>query len=1145
MADTVDVQFMRQHAALDEARAARETEELLGLPPIEQRPVAPAPAAQPQPVPRQTVSEGTPPPAPVPTPTPTTPPKKGPGMFETAVRSASEIPPALVVTGPLKAVRELGKAATEFANFAKESSAASGFEMPGATTAAFFDVPMSTIEEREKARAESAKEPFVQPYVPESPFDAPKTAPGKIAETVGQFVAGMSAVSRLPGMARLAQMGASGFAGKAAEGAIKGALTDVAAFDPYEERVSNIVQQYGLQNPFTEFMAARPDDPAPVARLRNAVEGAVMGVGADVVMGAFGAWRASRNAKRALEAEAQAAKQAGEAAVAKGASDAIDESLVQLGDPRSTKLTIPDPTPTVAVAGAAPAPSIVNWVAVTGQADVRRVLKAPPEGVARAATKEEAAALEQLLKLRPEGSRLTDAELAAAERVYLAARDKLIVTAGNASKNPTPANLFVFRRMAGTYHLVQRELAGAPEQANSAFKLFLSANTAGAKGKAASVQAALDALGGDKVAKQLADDVAKMSNPKLAPEFDQLVKSSWRATLKEAALAYRYFSLLSGPATHFANGLSGVLTTMQQIAERAFAAKVTQVLGLKKGVAAGEATEYLAGALTGFQEALQALWKSKSFALDDVTGMADDVSAALAARAAVEQTATRQPDAWGLRLAAAVIGVPGNALRITDEVMKGVNFRGEARALALRQANAEVEAGAIAAADLTKRAKQILDQADPEMIDAVVEQSLKATFSNKPDVMFADMVRGFQGFELFDIPIGRLIVPFTKAPINIITYVAERGPAYALSKQFRADVAAGGAREALAVAKVSLGTMTMLSFANLALAGKITGKGPTDPKQKALLKRMGWQPYSIRVGDTWVSYGRLAPLGTMIGLSADLAETAMHVSAEHEKDFGELATSTMFALAQHVTNQTVMKGVSDFFGAMASSETRKPANLVQNLVAGSLIPAGASTIARALDEKTRVVSGFGDALRARIPGLSDTLPARHDLWGREIDTRSPWAREEGAARAFGIAWDALMPVTVSEVSAEPIDDELLRLEFYPGMPDKKLTFGGGVSVDLENEPALYEEFVQLAGNGAKDRKGKGCLDTLNALIKSDAYLRAGKRSGGAVGAKSPQALVIADIIDGYRDLAAAQMLKRHPELKARLEANAMEMGGNR
>ena len=66
--------------------------------------------------------------------------------------------------------------------------------------------------------------------------------------------------------------------GRGTEIAARGVLAEQLAFSPYEERISNLVQQYpSLQNPVTEYLQANPEDTESEARLKMAMEGVLTG----------------------------------------------------------------------------------------------------------------------------------------------------------------------------------------------------------------------------------------------------------------------------------------------------------------------------------------------------------------------------------------------------------------------------------------------------------------------------------------------------------------------------------------------------------------------------------------------------------------------------------------------------------------------------------------------------------------------------------------------------------------------------------------------------------------------------------------------------------------------------------------------------
>jgi len=66
--------------------------------------------------------------------------------------------------------------------------------------------------------------------------------------------------------------------GTLARGMIAGGIADFAVFAPNEERLSNLIQSFPeLQNPITEYLQAHPDDSAAEGRLKNVLEGLLLG----------------------------------------------------------------------------------------------------------------------------------------------------------------------------------------------------------------------------------------------------------------------------------------------------------------------------------------------------------------------------------------------------------------------------------------------------------------------------------------------------------------------------------------------------------------------------------------------------------------------------------------------------------------------------------------------------------------------------------------------------------------------------------------------------------------------------------------------------------------------------------------------------
>ncbi|AJA44482.1 DNA/RNA non-specific endonuclease [Frischella perrara] len=101
----------------------------------------------------------------------------------------------------------------------------------------------------------------------------PETISGALTRGVSQFLIGFIPVSRtLKFIKPISKMGELG------KGAIAGGITDFTVFAPHEERLSNLVQSFKeLQNPVTEYLQADPDDSAAEGRLKNVLEGLLIG----------------------------------------------------------------------------------------------------------------------------------------------------------------------------------------------------------------------------------------------------------------------------------------------------------------------------------------------------------------------------------------------------------------------------------------------------------------------------------------------------------------------------------------------------------------------------------------------------------------------------------------------------------------------------------------------------------------------------------------------------------------------------------------------------------------------------------------------------------------------------------------------------
>jgi hypothetical protein len=383
-------------------------------------------------------------------------------------------------------------------------------------------------------------------------------------------------------------------------------------------------------------------------------------------------------------------------------------------------------------------------------------------------------------------------------------------------------------------------------------------------------------------------------------------------------------------------------------------------------------------------------------------------------------------------------------------------------------------------------------------------------------------------------PSLRFIIPFLNTPSNILTFTFERTPLAPVTSRFRNAIAEGGAKADIAMARMAVGTLAIMWAIDMGMKGQITGGGPTSTAERQLWRRMGHQPYSKKIGDKWVAYNRMDPIGFTIGIGGDAAEFILNAEADDElaAEIQEGMAAAVFSIAENASSKSYLQGLSRLMAAVNEPDRYGPSYI--EMFASSFIPSGVGEIARQMDPKMRVSHDIWSAMKRRIPGYSDDLPPRLDLWGREISYES----------GLGRLYDTVSPLYVSRHDPQPIDEAMVRDGWTVGMPSKNLTVDGE-SVGLKNRPEIYARYVKLQGGTKPSQMGihgdglveafddKTLMEVLNDVVTGEA----GDISDAYNASEDPDDKrdVISKIVNVYRRVAREQVIEEFPEL---LEASA-------
>lgn len=660
----------------------------------------------------------------------------------------------------------------------------------------------------------------------------------------------------------------------------------------------------------------------------------------------------------------------------------------------------------------------------------------------------------------------------------------------------------------------------------------------------------IDAMGGLDANMRFAQQLSEITNP---AALNAVIRKSWGARTADALFEAWVNGLLSGPATHAVNAVGNGLVAIGSLAERGTASLIGRVLRNPQAVEMGEAKALAWGMAEGLIDALRITRNGLSVAKEaaikaatgDVSGagavlkakeadfgtayraFAADApildSAAHATRPLDMQTAAISADRFGLDPRGllgnaadglgALIRTPGRLLTTSDELFKAINYRGELRAQAYRTARGEGLEGE----ELFKRIAGLLEDPSPELSAHALKVARENTFT-------ASLGEGGQAIQkaVQAIPGPRYLMPFIRTPANIMKYVGTRTPGLnLLADSVRTELAAGGARRDIMLAKTATGAALYAAGAYLASQGIIVGGG--DMNQTA--EKMGGElPYSIHIDGTYYAFNRLDPVGMFLGLSADMADIAGHLD---DTELEGLAAASVLSLSRNLVSKSYLSGLVNLINAIDEGRrgnTTALRNYVSNM-AGTFVPLSSLTqaVRKETDPVAREVFSVMDAIKNRIPGFSKELPPMVNLFGEDVLHKG------------GLGPDIASPIRTSDAATDPASTEIARLNLDLRLPPKSLHGGGSGNPGVDLEPWQYHRLLKLAGNEAKIN-GKGFKEALTELVQSDRY-KALPEDPSNVAYVDAKEKTIRLLHEAYKKQAAGQLLQEDESLRTKWAQN--------
>ena len=1013
-------------------------------------------------------------------------------------------------------------------------------------------------------------------------FHQPEGLAENMTEGATRFVTGMIGPNRFFKAAGLS----GGLLKTGLRGLAAGGVSDLTVFDPNEGRLSDMLVEFDspvLNNAVTQYLATDEDDTEMEGRVKNVLEGMLIGGPFEILFG-LKAFKKAKATKDFAEKE-KIYKEAGEAIndLRKGKKTKKVYKKIAENNPainmkeylkklnigqkeakKETESFIKKILNTKSLKNSAQVLKTIDDVAERFDEPTKDFLQ---NDVLKNAEAEELATLlardkNEILKSLPK-----EGERAKTATVRMIASKQILQELAFQLKETSEKYVKQFGRdtdkwtkqakedVALQSQVVRETVVNLKNQIRGAARVTQAGNikVARSEGKILNVEELVNII------KNFEGDSATMArlikDAPLEEVINKVSKSKYQR-IQEAFNSAYINSLLSGVFTQAINVKSGVyealIRPLEQIAGGALRADSKAIqLGFAqyKGLMMhfGEVVEMTRLALKQGDAILDPTSRTQDN-LEIVNGKATRPISG--ANLGVEGAAGTAID-WVGR----VIELPSRLLMTGDEFLKQSNYRARLYVNALD--------------NTMERGLDIQSKAGRENIDRIFKEgftkngaaNIKESSINQNALQYAreatytnDLMGGsylnigshIQTF-LNAAPIFRFLAPFIRTPTNLWRHMSNRIPGLgAFTKQNRMMWNSGDRRaRAEVLGRQLLGTSVVMYGLHLATEDvedkngkrypKITGNGPSNFQIKKTWLSLGWQPYSIaQLNDdgtvTYKQYNRMDPRFMVLGFVADIKENLANIN-DQEKE--EMLTAGIMTIMRNASNKTYLRGITDAM-ALIGSPTEKKFEQFFGGVVGNLIPYASlrnQGIPGILEPETDAFEtrSFLDKILERS-GLGEKyLEPRRDIITGEPIEKTPsslYFNPDGILSFSSFVQGPSLVGRQIDVKDNPVAYEIARLRIALTPPTKVRSRIVDLTEFVKDGQSAYDYLME--NTGKVKINGRTFQEEVLNQMNSTFYKN---RQEGDVNFDGGKEMVIKKVFKAYKDAAYAQMIKNYPEVK--------------
>lgn len=357
--------------------------------------------------------------------------------------------------------------------------------------------------------------------------------------------------------------------------------------------------------------------------------------------------------------------------------------------------------------------------------------------------------------------------------------------------------------------------------------------------------------------------------------------------------------------------------------------------------------------------------------------------------------------------------------------------------------------------------------------------------------------------QLRRVPGVSWFVPFIQTPMNIVKQGFEYSPA-GFSTMAKAD------NKTEQFSKALLGSAVFAGAGYLALNDRLTYAAPRDPEQKKLFYASGKQPYSVKVGDKWVSFSKIGPLAYPLALAGAIKYSFEDNPSAITDDTFEKTTKALTGAVGFFADQSYMQGIGNMIKALEGQEGFNFSKIAGN-VATQYVPLASLQrwVNNIIDPIYRKPKTFVDNIKSSVIGQTGDMGYYEDPLGEPSKRQFPL---QNAFSPVGITqenpeWNPLLDMRQQELQGNAILNKQEKnlqekVGLNPASADSGDTKMDAYTAKMQEKMARNR--VELLGESERigdkiiyqTESGTGTLDLgkVTSLSEDNKYLKAIKNS---------------------------------------------------